>query len=313
MPDAGSLGALKLEVEVAVPSANHSRMIAQADIDKIENANRRGRSSDRKRGGATIARRGPALLDTIAEDSASRSRLPPSVLRPPPTPRFNHRLMRTNENPHDSGVALSAQVSGTAPETGFVAKLGSRRLEVEAAVASARQSPMVMIQANLENGNKRGNNSSGRRKGATLARREASRLDSIAEDLEDSTTSSNIALTASSSSTSIPTPVATDTAVEPPTNAHDHPLREAPAAEDTVENKPKRVVSFSDEVQVRDLPMSKWDWEARSKFHSEAKEREIEDEYRVWGQGEAGDEEEARWGAVLTDRVVQVEMAIIRR
>ncbi|KAG8938702.1 hypothetical protein FRC04_007928, partial [Tulasnella sp. 424] len=94
----------RLEGEVAVPSAKHSRAIARADIDRIENANRGDKSSDRKRGGVTIARRAPPLLDT--NDSVVSSNAPTvvtascsSILRPPPTPRFSHRLMRTNKNP----------------------------------------------------------------------------------------------------------------------------------------------------------------------------------------------------------------------
>ncbi|KAG8949866.1 hypothetical protein FRC04_008169 [Tulasnella sp. 424] len=293
-PKTGFLGK-RLEVEATVPSAKHSRKTVQANIDRIENANRRGKSSVRKRG-ATVAR-----LDTIAEDvsdstvssdaptvivEASSSSIPPpattnaGAIQPP----------ADADEPSNSGADSSAQVSGTVPKTVFLAKLGSPRLEVEAGVASARQSRMV-IQANIDrikkgNGRQR---SSGRRKGAALARREASSLDSIAEDLEDSTVSST-AVTATSSSSSIPTPVTTNTAAELPTNAHardadDHLLREAPAAEDTVEEKPNKVVTFLNQVQVLYLPMSRWDREARRKFCSEAKEREIEEEYRVWAKG----------------------------
>ncbi|KAG8938700.1 hypothetical protein FRC04_007926, partial [Tulasnella sp. 424] len=265
--------------------------------------------------------------------------------------------------PHDSGAALSAQVSGSAPKTGFLGK----RLEVEAVGASAKHSWKI-IQENIdriENVNRRGE-SSGRKRGATVARLDtisedvsdstvssdaptvgvaissssipprantntgairppagsdepsnsgadsSAQLDSVAEDVEpDSTISSNTAPIATSSSSSIPTPATGDTVAEAPTNADDHPLREARAAENAVEKnenkpEPKRVVTFSDEVQVRDLPMSKWDWEARRKFHSEAKEREIEDEYHVWAKGKPAMKrkrgEESFYGASSTSR-----------
>ncbi|KAG8942076.1 hypothetical protein FRC04_003879 [Tulasnella sp. 424] len=291
-PKTGFLGK-RLEIEGTVPSAKHSRKTVQANINRIENANRRGKSSGRKRG-ATVAR-----LDTIAEDfsdSTVSSDAPTviveawssSIPHPATTNAGAIQPPAGADEPSNSGADSSAQVSGTAPKTGFLAKLG---LEVEASVASARQSRMA-IQANLnrtENGNER-QRSIGRRKGATLARREASCLDSIAEDLKDSTVSSNTAPIPAPSSSSIPTPASTNTAAEPPTYAHaqdadDHPLRDAPAAEDTVKEKPQKVVTFWHQVQVQYLPMSRWDREARRKFRSEAKEREIEEEYRVWTKG----------------------------
>ncbi|KAG8960172.1 hypothetical protein FRC05_007041 [Tulasnella sp. 425] len=287
-PQTGFLGK-RLEVEAAGPSAKHSRIIVQENIERIENANRRGKSSVRKTG-AIVAR-----LDSIAEDVSdstvssdaptivvvSSSSTPPLVttdaaIQPP----------ADADEPSNSGADSSAQVSGTVPKTGFLGKLG---LEVEAAVASTRQSRMV-IQANIdriEKGNER-KRSSGRRKRATLARREASCLDSIAEDLEDSPVPSNTAPIVTSFSP--PTPATTNTAVEPPNNAYDqdaisHPLSQAFATEDTVEKKPKKVVTFSNHVRVQYLPKSRWDCEARKKFHSEAKGREIEDQYRVWAKG----------------------------
>ncbi|KAG8950438.1 hypothetical protein FRC04_007453 [Tulasnella sp. 424] len=267
MPDGGSLGAFKLDSEssssltierlralilcqdtsssASSPSKAHEfecRAVCSskrvggtsdgfpwkvgANIDRrAEDPNRKGRSGGHKRG-ATVAR-----LDTIAEDVSDST-----IRSDAPTPPADA------DEPSNSGLDLSAQVSGTAPKTGFLGKLGSRRLEVEAAVASARQSRMV-IQANIDWIEK------------------ASCLSTIAEDLEDSTVSSNTAVTATSASSSIPT---TNTAAEPPTNADDHPLREARAAENAVEkNELKKlkslVVTFSDEVQVRDLPMSKWE------------------------------------------------------
>ncbi|KAG8971683.1 hypothetical protein FRC05_010849 [Tulasnella sp. 425] len=201
-----------------------------------------------KTGDTVPARREAARLDTIAEDS-SEATIPgsdgttstpiatsASPITPPTT--TNTAIERPagagaqdaagepSTTPHDSGAALSTQVSGRTRKTGL---FGESRPQVAAAMASAGRSRPIS-QANIdriENASRRpGFKSSGRR------RREAvvAPLETIAED--------------------------------------------------------DRVVTFSDELQVQDVPMSVWDELARREFTSEEVERRIEAAYWAWVEEE---------------------------
>ncbi|KIO24844.1 hypothetical protein M407DRAFT_25803, partial [Tulasnella calospora MUT 4182] len=187
-----------------------------------------------------------------------------------------------------SGTDLTAQISGTVPKAGFT----DHRLDVEAVLESSRRTRMTAQRHPGPIGLEELRPKSPAENGALIAQRRGTPLDSIDQKFPNSAFSLNAPTpgaasssqaTASSPSTN-PLPSTTNSAVESSTDsrargaAYEPDRREDPNEE--VKTKTKKVVAFSETVQVQDLPMSNEDRDARANLMPTAQQRKAEREAR---------------------------------